>query len=324
MEEERKEKKKGISFFKKVWYSTTKFDKYIEMKEEGVKKATRYLLKMIIIMAIIIAAIGIYDTNLRLDEGLKYIAQEIPDFKYAEEQLDVEVGEVIKTKEEIFDLGNVIVDTKVEEERIIEEYKSEIAKSEKGKGIIILKNKIIQIVGINEKEEIKTNEISYSYVATNLLGKGSAEFTKTDIIEFLNGAGRTYISVVNFIIYVIAYFISYLASTIVYAILLAIIGNITAIILKIKMKFKEIYSLSIYALTLPTILSLLYFIVKYFTAIQISYFDIAYVAIGYIYLVTVIFLIKTDIGRREEITIEDKKEKIENEIKKEEPKQEEG
>ena len=114
VEEERKEKKKGISFFKKVWYSTTKFDKYIEMKESCRKKATRYLLKMIIIMAIIIAAIGIYDTNLRLDEGLKYIAQEIPDFKYAEEQLDVEVGEVIKTKEEIFDLGNVIVDTKVE------------------------------------------------------------------------------------------------------------------------------------------------------------------------------------------------------------------
>ena len=305
MEENKKEKKKGINFFKKIWYSTTKFDKYSDMVEEGVKKSTKYLAKIIILLAIIISIIVIYDTNIKLDKGLIYLAQEIPDFKYSEEQLNVDVTDVIRVKDTIFDLGNVIVDTKTEEEGIIEEYKEEIAKSEKGTGIIILKNKIIQVVETNDDNKIKTNEISYGYVATTLLGKESAEFTKADIVSFLDGPGRTYISVVNLIIYIMAYFISYFASTVVYVFLLAIIGNITGLILKVKIKFKDIYSISIYSLTLPTILSLIYFVVRYFAGIQITYFDIAYVAIGYVYLVTVIFLMKTDLTRKQEMPIEE-------------------
>lgn len=334
MEENKKEKKKGINFFKKIWYSTTKFDKYTEIVDEGVKKSTKYLIKIILLLSLIIAIIGIYDTNIRLDNGLRYIAKELPDFKYSEEELNVEVKGVIRGTDTIFDLGNVILDTKTEEENVIEGYKEEIAKSEKGTGIIILKNKIIQVVETNDAEKIKTNEISYGYVATTLLGKESAEFTKADIISFLDGVGRIYISIVNLVIYIIAYFISYFASTVVYVFLLSIIGNITGLIIKVKLKFKDIYSISVYSLTLPTILSLAYFIVKYFAGIQIKYFDIAYVAIGYIYLVTVIFLMKTDLTKKQENPIEEtKKEKIKEENKnelepeelnKEEPNQEES
>lgn len=309
MEENKKEKKKGIKFFKKVWYSTCKFDKYIEMTEEGAKKSTKYLIKIILLMSLIISVIGMYDTNLRLDKGLKYIQQDIPDFTYSDERLNVEVNEVIRTEDTIFDLGNIIVDTETEAENVIEEYKKEIAQSEKSKGIIILKNKIIQVIETNNINEIKTNEIAYEYVSTTLLGKSSAEFTKADIISFLNGPGRTYMSIVNLIIYIIAYFISYFASTILYVFLLSIIGSITGLILKLKIKFNTIYNISIYSLTLPTILSLVYFIVKYFAGIQIKYFDIAYVAIGYVYLVTVIFLMKTDLTKKQEMPIEENEEK---------------
>lgn len=338
MEENKKEKRKGINFFKKIWYSTTKFDKYTEMVDEGVKKSTKYLIKIILFLSLIISIIGIYDTNIRLDNGLRYIAKELPDFKYSEEQLNVDVTEVIRGIDTIFDLGNVILDTETEEENVIEGYKEEIAKSEKGTGIIILKNKIIQVVETKDADKIKTNEISYGYVATTLLGKESAEFTKADIISFLDGTGRIYISIVNLVIYIIAYFISYFASTVVYVFLLTIIGNITGLIIKVKLRYKDIYSISIYSLTLPTILSLVYFIVKYFAGIQIKYFDIAYVAIGYIYLVTVIFLMKTDLTKKQESPIEEneketKKEEIKEEnqnelepeeLKSEEPNQEEN
>lgn len=311
MEESKKEKKKGINFFKKVWYSTTKFDKYIEMAEEGVKKSTKYLVKIILLFALIISIIGIYDTNLKLDEGLKYIAQDLPDFTYSNNQLNIDVTEVIRGEDTIFDLGNIIVDTVTEEEDIIQEYKKEIAKSEKRTGIIILKNKIIQVVETNESEEIKTNEISYGYVATTLLGKTTSEFSKADILSFLDGTGRIYISVVNFLIYILAYFMSYFASTIVYVFLLAITGNITALITKVRLKFSTIYSISVYSLTLPTILSLIYFIVKYVTGLQIKFFDIAYVAIGYVYLVTVIFLMKTDLTKKQENPIEEVNKEVE-------------
>lgn len=311
MEESKKEKKKGINFFKKVWYSTTKFDKYIEMAEEGVKKSTKYLVKIILLFALIISIIGIYDTNLKLDEGLKYIAQDLPDFTYSNNQLNIDVTEVIRGEDTIFDLGNIIVDTVTEEEDIIQEYKKEIAESEKRTGIIILKNKIIQVVETNENEEVKTNEISYGYVATTLLGKTTSEFSKADILAFLDGTGRIYISVVNFLIYILAYFMTYFASTIVYVFLLAITGNITALITKVRLKFRTIYSISVYSLTLPTILSLIYFIVKYFTGLQIKFFDIAYVAIGYVYLVTVIFLMKTDLTKKQENPIEEVNKEVE-------------
>ena len=318
-------KKKGINFFKKVWYSTTKFDKYIEMADEGVKKSTKYLVKIIILLALIISIIGIYDTNLKLDEGLRYIANDLPNFKYSEDKLYVDVNEVIRGQDTIFDLGNIIVDTVTEEQNKIEEYKKEIAKSEKRTGIIILKNKIIQVVDTNENEEIKINEISYGYVATTLLGKTTSEFSKDDIVTFLGGTGRIYISVVNFLIYILAYFMSYFASTIVYVLLLAVVGNITVLITKVKVKFSTIYSISIYSLTLPTILSLIYFIVKYLTGLQIKYFDIAYVAIGYIYLATVIFLMKTDLTRKQENPIEEvKKDKQEEENNQENQSQEEN
>lgn len=328
MEENKKKKNKGINFFKKIWYATTKFDRYSEMAGEGIKNSTKYLIKIIFLMSLIISIIGIYDTNLRLDNGLRYMAQDIPNFKYSEEQLKIDVTEVIRERDPIFDLGEIIIDTETEDEEEIEEYKSEIAKSEKGTGIIILKNKIIQIVQTNENDKIKTNEISYGYVATTLLGKTTAEFTKSDVISFLDGTGRIYISIVNLIIYIIAYFISYFASTIVYVFLLTIIGNITGLILKLKIKFRDIYSISVYALTLPTILSLTYFIVKYFSGIQIRYFDIAYVAIGYIYLVTVIFLMKTDLTKKQEMPIveetkEVKAERAQEELEPEEVQQEE-
>ena len=37
-----KEEVKKISFFKKVWYSITKFEQYPTMAVEGVKKAIKY------------------------------------------------------------------------------------------------------------------------------------------------------------------------------------------------------------------------------------------------------------------------------------------
>lgn len=282
------------------------------MADEGVKKSTKYLVKIIILLALIISIIGIYDTNLKLDEGLRYIANDLPNFKYSEDKLYVDVNEVIRGKDTIFDLGNIIVDTITDEQKIIEEYKKEIVKSEKRTGIIILKNKIIQVVETNNNDEIKTNEISYGYVATTLLGKTTSEFSKADIVTFLDGTGRIYISVVNFLIYILAYFISYFASTIVYVLLLAVVGNITALITKVRLKFSTIYSLSVYSLTLPTILSLIYFIIKYFVGLQIKYFDIAYIAIGYIYLVTVIFLIKTDLTKKQENPIEEVKKEVEH------------
>ena len=47
--EENEIKQKKLGFFKKIWYSITKFEKYVEMSSEGVGKALKYLLKLVTI-----------------------------------------------------------------------------------------------------------------------------------------------------------------------------------------------------------------------------------------------------------------------------------
>ena len=48
MEEKEDEKYRvvNINFFKKVWYSITKFEKYPEMATEGLRRALKYLAMM--------------------------------------------------------------------------------------------------------------------------------------------------------------------------------------------------------------------------------------------------------------------------------------
>ena len=63
---EKNEMKKG--FFKKVWYSVDKIDKYSELAAEGIKSAIKYLAILMLIIGLISSAATIYKTNLKVKE----------------------------------------------------------------------------------------------------------------------------------------------------------------------------------------------------------------------------------------------------------------
>ena len=75
-------KVKNISFFKKIWYSITKFEQYPAMAAEGIKTATRYLL--ILITLVTVAAMGgsLLQTNKMMRDLSQYIQENIPEFSY--------------------------------------------------------------------------------------------------------------------------------------------------------------------------------------------------------------------------------------------------
>ena len=135
--------------------------------------------------------------------------------------------------------------------------------------------------------------------------------TKSNLLEYLNGNGRTSIFLVNFFAYFIAYFIIYLSSGLIYTLVLAFIGFASAKLTKLKLTFRQLFAMSVYAFTLSNIFNMIYFVVNYFAGITIKYFDVAYIALAYIYLVTVLFLIKTDFLRKQENKEEKKEEKKE-------------
>ena len=288
-------KPKKINFFKKAWYSITKFEKYVEMSLEGTGRALKYLIQIASIFALIIASIGIFNINENLNAFVKNINENVPDFKYAEGQIALAETEVNK----MYTINDVNLN-----------YKDIIRNDSEtnNSGIIILKDKVIQISKLLDGEE----EISLDYdnVMKNIFGHTNVEITKTSLIEFLNTDGRTNIIIVNFIAYFILYHIIHFSSGLIYALVLAAIGYVSAKITKLKLNFSQLFAMSIYAFTLSNILNMIYFIVNYFTNITIKYFDVAYISIAYVYLIAVLFLMKNYFSRKQENEVEkEKKEK---------------
>ena len=312
-------KTKKLGFFKKVWYSITKFEKYVEMSLEGTSRAVKYLLQITSIFVLIIAIIGGYSANVNLNGLIKNIENNIPDFKYSEGQIALDADEenkVYTLQDTNLNFGKVIIDLNTEDEGVISEYESTIKNNSETNnvGFIILKDKVIQVIKLVEGMEGESRiSMTYDEVMQKLFGSTNVEITKTNLVEYLNGNGRTSVLIVNFFSYFIAYFIIYISSGLIYASVLGLIGYASVKISKIKLTFAQLFAMSVYAFTLSNVLNMIYFIVNYFAGITIKYFDIAYIAIAYIYLVAVIFLIKLDNVRKQENQAKnEKKEEKEN------------
>ena len=310
-------KTKKLNFFKKVWYSITKFEKYVEMSLEGTGRALKYLLQITSIFVLIIALISIVDANKGLNGFIKNIEDNAPDFKYTEGQ--VTLGEGVENKvytiqDTEFNFGKIIVDLNTEDENIITEYEDTIKndKETNNMGIIFLKDEVKQVAKLPEGVEGETTiSMTYDELIEGLFGTSEVEITKSNLLQYLDGNGRASVLIVNFFSYFIAYFIIYLSSGLIYTLILAFIGFTSAKITKIKLTFRQVLAMSIYAFTLSNILNMIYFVVNYFAGITIKYFDIAYIAIAYIYLVAVMFLLKSDDVKKEKNQIK-KEEKEEN------------
>lgn len=310
-------KPKKLGFFKKVWYSITKFEKYIEMSLEGKSRALKYLLQITSIFVLIIAFIGIYSANISLNGFINNVESNLPEFTYKEGTVILGEGaedKVYTLQDDNLNLGKIIIDLNTEDENQISEYANTIKQDEESNniGIIVLKDKVVQVVKLQEGIEGESEiSITYDELMQGLFGSTEIELNKANLLEYLDGNGRSSILIVNFFSYFIAYFIIYISSGIIYALVLALIGFTSAKITKIKLTFGQAFSMSIYAFTLSNILNMIYFITNYFAGITIKYFDIAYITLAYVYIAAVIFLMKTDFLRKQENQV--KKEKEEKE-----------
>ena len=96
---------------------------------------------------------------------------------------------------------------------------------------------------------------------------------------------------------------------------LSLFGIITCFFLKIKMNYKAIFNMSIFALTLAMILRTIYFSIGLLTTFEVKYFDLMYLSISYISLAAAIFIIKSNVIKQHlELMkiVEESKEKIED------------
>ena len=304
--EEKKEKK---GFFKKVWYSTTKIEKYPELSAEGLKSSIKYLIILVLIIGLASSLVTVYRTSLKIKEIASYINERIPELTYSNETLQVETEEPIIDENDIF--GKIIIDTNTEDEQKIEEYKNN------ENAIIILKNKIIL-------QENGTAEYNYN----ELLGQvGITEFNKQNLVEYLNGKGimNIYLSLtLSLFIYA---FIIYLINTLFYIIIISIFGYIATMILKLKIRYVAVFNMGVYAITLPILLNIIYIIINAFFQFKITYFEVLYALLASIYIMAAICMLKLEFNKKQgevEKIVEVEKQEKEKEEKQEDDGQEES
>ena len=81
------------------------------------------------------------------------------------------------------------------------------------------------------------------------------------------------------------------------AIMTSIVGELLLLMSRIKMKYRYVYAMSIYASTLSMILTVIYSIIRMYFDIYIDIFDYIYIIISYIYITAVILMIREKIRR---------------------------
>ncbi len=316
IEEKKEEYKelKGIGFFKKVKYSIFNIEKYAEMATEGLGKAVSYIAKLVAVLGIILSVWTLYQIYQMIQEGTNYVENEFPDFSYSDGTLTVDTDEVINIDNEQF--GKIIIDTNTDSEETINQYKNSI--NEAGTGVIILKNEVIF------KNITMIGEVSYNY-KESLESMNIAEFNKQDLINYVRQGQINSVYVSLFVSLFIYSFAMYFVNTLWYAVIISIVGYFTMWILKMRIRYVAVFNMSIYALTLSTVLNIIYLLVNIFFNFNIEYFSIMYVTVATIYLLATIFIIKSDLIKKqgEVMKIIEAQEIVKKEIEQKEKEEEE-
>ena len=277
------ENENKIPFYKKVGYSIGKISKYPEMINLGWKKAVKYLVILMIIFAAILSGVSTYSSYQYAQETYNYLEENIPGCEYKDGVLTTN-NEEAKTLENTFLTnsfgGKIIVDTKTEDENIINEYITLLGSDI---GYILRKDNII--VANLESDGNKTYtypEFFEKYFKTTI-----DSFNKQDILNAVKVQGNRYITF--YLEYLIIYAISYFIVFSIYIFIATLIIFIFAKLLKIKYKLPDIYASTIYGFTLTIILYLVYILFSYFSQIAIPYIEQVLVVIGTLYSTVAVY-----------------------------------
>lgn len=312
----------NINFFKKVWYSITKFEQYPAMATEGVARAIKYLITLVAIVTTFVMCGSLVQMKKTVNDLSQYIEQNIPDFTVTDGKVEMNIEQPIKIENIQYDgIDKIIIDPLAENSEQKEQ--SENDETVVGTTIFFFKDEIVLKNKIDDEHVAKQN-YTYSEFVANYTGENISTFNKTQLVEYLTSQGmnRYYI---KYALTVFVYlFLINLIYTLLDALEIAVLGWVTTKFARIRIRFVAIYNMAIYALTLPVILNIIYIVVNYFVSFKITYFQVAYITIAYIYLAATIFILKDDIIRKmqEVEKIREEQKKVKEEIKEQQDEQE--
>ncbi|MEE1389157.1 MAG: DUF1189 domain-containing protein [Clostridia bacterium] len=274
---------KKIPFFKRLKNAITNFDEYQKFSQEKLGTAIRYFLKLMLIFSILISGFLTARMYKEIETIKTSFAEECPDFRIENNTLLIE-GENKKYEKDIgYETLGLIVDS--ENTDLTEEQNGQYQRI-----IAFYKDRMVM-----KTMDTKTS-MTYEDISKNQNING---LSKQQILDYANSNEMLVIYSIFFVVTIIFVFIAYSIQILLDIFLLSIIGLIMSKIAAVKLKYKEVFNMSIYALTLSIVLYLIYICVNISTGFTIKYFDLAYQIISYIYIVTAILMIKSDLIKQQ-------------------------
>lgn len=290
-----------INFYTRVKKAIFNFDEYEKFITEPISKSIGYFIKLLVLFSIIITIVLTYRINKEAKNILEVINEIFPNFKIENSQLEIEA---VDNYEYYFEEINLKI--------IMDEKDLNVENTNYSNCLVLFKNKVVlKFNGLSQ-------ELLYRDIFNENISKEKISIIRNtkEWITILFSVG-IFILLICFIIYFIIIALDIVT--------LSIMGLIINFMIRTKFKYKEILKISIYAITLPLILYLCYIVLNISFGVTIKYFEIAYNAISYIYLITVLLIMKSEIIRNtielQKILEEQKKVKEELEREKQEEKE---
>ena len=179
----------NINFFKKVWYSITKFEQYPAMATEGLPRAIRYLLTLMIAVTIFVMIGSLMQMKQTIDKLSQYIEQNIPDFTITDGKVDMNIEQPIKIEDiQYSGIDKIIINPLAETTEQKEQ--SENDETIVGVTIFFFKDEIILKSKIDDDHVTKQN-YTYGEFVSNYTGENISTFNKTQLVEYLTSQGMT-------------------------------------------------------------------------------------------------------------------------------------
>lgn len=302
-----------MGFFKRIKWAIFHLEDYDLFAVERTKKALGYFIKLIILFTAVICVGIAYQFGENFYQTINLIDEKMPNFTFNDGKLEAEQdAEILSEK-----IGVILVNKSNDaesKEKSLEKIRTYTS------GILFLEDKIA--VKLPASEGIVIYEYSQLVKQYNL-----QNFTKQQAIDYMRSINKVSLYASFYFASFIYLFSIYLITTFMDVILLSILGILTSFIARIKLKYLPTLNISVYSLTLPILLNAIYIVVNCFTGFEIKYFQVMYNAVAYIYIVTAILMIKSEMMKQEielmKLEEEQKKVKEEIERQKEEEKQKE-
>lgn len=310
MEEESK-----ISFWKKIKISIFGLEDYQKLAIQKPGSIVSYLAKLMLIFVFFLSIVLTYQFGTSINNVKQYIENEISEIHFENNVLKITAKEnkdkpIIIENEKLLN-GKIIIDTKDISEEQINKYTEDF----KGyvNGVLILKDKVV----FKTAAVALSTNISYADIAEQY---HIVKLDKQEIVNMLSGSNVWVLYVTFFIMITVYLFVIYFSTVLLDALLYSLFASITGMISRLKLKFSACYAISVHALTLPIILNLAYMIINLLTGYTIKYFDIMYMAITCIYVITAILMIKSDMIKKQmELSrIISEQEKVKQELERQE------